>query len=246
MATTATRSGSPTRGSGRLANNGGPTQTIALLAGSPAIGAGMNGIDGFTLFTDQRGYVPPAGVWDIGAYQYNAVPPAAPTAALGAANVTPVRLRPDHLHLQHHLRQQRRHRGVDAGRRGGAGRPARRRRRSDHRDRRQHGGQWPDRPFGNAQSFTVTYQITPPGGSWSPADNGTYSVTLGGSPVTDIDGTAIASGTIGSFAVQGVSTTTTLSALGQSIGLWPVGDLHGHGGREHVRARARRPARFSS
>jgi len=37
------------------------------------------------LATDQRGYFPPKGVWDIGAYQYNATPPSAPAVALGAA-----------------------------------------------------------------------------------------------------------------------------------------------------------------
>ena len=31
---------------------------------------------------------------------------------------------------------------------------------------------------GDAQGFVVTYQITPPGGSWSEADDGTYTVTL--------------------------------------------------------------------
>jgi predicted outer membrane repeat protein len=56
-----------------LANNGGPTQTMALLTGSPAIGAGT-AIAGVT--TDQRGLAidsPP----DIGAYQ---TPPAHPTS----------------------------------------------------------------------------------------------------------------------------------------------------------------------
>ena len=42
-----------------LANNGGPTQTYALLAGSPALDAGSNCVTdntcGFTLTTDQRG-----------------------------------------------------------------------------------------------------------------------------------------------------------------------------------------------
>jgi predicted outer membrane repeat protein len=50
-----------------LATNGGPTETIALLAGSPAIGTGaiFNGIT-----TDQRGDSrPTAGGSDIGAYQ---------------------------------------------------------------------------------------------------------------------------------------------------------------------------------
>ncbi len=51
---------------GPLVNNGGSTQTIALLAGSPAIQAGLigAGIPG----TDQRG-VPRVGAVDIGAYQ---------------------------------------------------------------------------------------------------------------------------------------------------------------------------------
>ena len=54
-----------------LANNGGPTQTIALQAGSPAFGAGSNP-ENFA--TDQRGYGPrtgPGGT-DIGAVQHDA------------------------------------------------------------------------------------------------------------------------------------------------------------------------------
>ncbi len=58
---------------GGLKNNGGPTDTIAIVsASSPAIGTGINPLH---LLTDQRGYFPPPGVWDIGAYQYNATPP---------------------------------------------------------------------------------------------------------------------------------------------------------------------------
>ena len=49
----------------------------------------------------------------------------------------------------------------------------------------------PTDPWGDAQSFTVTYTITPPGGSWTSADNGTYTVELGGSPVSDTDGNTI-------------------------------------------------------
>ena len=50
---------------GTLANNGGPTDTIALLKGSPAISAGTSS-DG--VFTDERGY-PLDSPPDIGAYQ---------------------------------------------------------------------------------------------------------------------------------------------------------------------------------
>jgi hypothetical protein len=54
-----------------LRNNGGPTQTIALVAGSPAINAGD---DSLAPPADQRGYVR-SGVSDIGAYEYNGMLP---------------------------------------------------------------------------------------------------------------------------------------------------------------------------
>jgi hypothetical protein len=55
---------------GTLASNGGPTQTIALLPGSPAIGAGSDTIPGVTVpTTDQRGVARPSNSIDIGAFQ---------------------------------------------------------------------------------------------------------------------------------------------------------------------------------
>jgi hypothetical protein len=55
---------------GTLANNGGPTETIALLPGSPAIGAGSDTIPGVTVpTTDQRGVARPSNSIDIGAFQ---------------------------------------------------------------------------------------------------------------------------------------------------------------------------------
>ena len=60
-------------GLGPLANNGGPTQTHALLPGSPAIDAGNPGgcrdEAGALLTTDQRGLPRPAVGCDIGAYE---------------------------------------------------------------------------------------------------------------------------------------------------------------------------------
>ena len=57
-------------GLGVLANNGGPTPTIALLPGSPAIGAGSSTIAGVTVpKTDQRGVARPMSSVDIGAFQ---------------------------------------------------------------------------------------------------------------------------------------------------------------------------------
>ena len=60
---------------GPLAFNGGPTETQALLPGSPAIAAG--GTQGCPQY-DQRGVPRPPGSCDIGAYQY--VPAPTPTA----------------------------------------------------------------------------------------------------------------------------------------------------------------------
>jgi Repeat of unknown function (DUF5648) len=66
---------------GQLQDNGGPTFTHGLLAGSNAIDAGdpVQGCvdnNSFPLFTDQRGAARVAGArCDIGAYEYNSVPP---------------------------------------------------------------------------------------------------------------------------------------------------------------------------
>ena len=49
--------------------------------------------------------------------------------------------------------------------------------------------------------MTVTYSITPPGGSWTTPDNGTYTVELGGSPITDADGDTVPTGPVGTFVV---------------------------------------------
>ena len=77
-------------GLGLLANNGGPTQTIALLSGSPAIDAGSVALaadptTGLPLTTDQRGagYARTVdGAVDIGAFEFG--------AGAGAANAPPM------------------------------------------------------------------------------------------------------------------------------------------------------------
>ncbi|MFI5364600.1 MAG: choice-of-anchor Q domain-containing protein [Candidatus Binatia bacterium] len=68
-----------------LAKNGGPTQTIALQADSPAINAGDESVCAAPPVNnlDQRGYVRPSGHCSIGAYEYNAVPP---TTCVGDCN----------------------------------------------------------------------------------------------------------------------------------------------------------------
>ena len=65
---------------GPLANNGGPTQTMALLTGSPAINGVTFNSPNSALTTDQRGVMRPQGaLYDIGAYEYQAAPASVPT-----------------------------------------------------------------------------------------------------------------------------------------------------------------------
>ena len=66
------RNTNPMLDSAGLASNGGSTQTIALLIGSPAINGGN---DGNAPLTDQRGFHR-AGVTDIGAFEFGGLAPA--------------------------------------------------------------------------------------------------------------------------------------------------------------------------
>ena len=69
-----------------LANNGGLTQTMALMTGSPAIGAGT-AVSGVT--TDQRGLPRPgSGAVDIGAFETQSVADSPPIAAYQATSTT--------------------------------------------------------------------------------------------------------------------------------------------------------------
>ncbi len=67
-------------GLGTLANNGGPTQTLALLPGSPAIDAGSNAHVPDGVSVDQRRYGPRItnGRVDIGAFESGGTPPEVP------------------------------------------------------------------------------------------------------------------------------------------------------------------------
>ena len=66
---------------GSLADNGGPTPTIALVSGSNAINygdpaSGCKDQNGQQIVDDQRGYKRPAGgICDVGAFEYGAVAP---------------------------------------------------------------------------------------------------------------------------------------------------------------------------
>ena len=74
---------------GALANNGGPTRTLALVAGSSAIDAAGD----CTVTTDQRGVARPQGAaCDIGAYEVDVV--VSPTTTEAATTVAPTTVAP--------------------------------------------------------------------------------------------------------------------------------------------------------
>ncbi len=54
----------------------------------------------------------------------------------------------------------------------------------------------------NGTPRTATYSITAPDGTWDSADNGDYTVSLQANQVTDIDGVAVAAGTLGNVQVN--------------------------------------------
>jgi len=179
-----------------LQNNGGPTQTIALQAQSPAVGTGANPEN---LFTDQRGYDPRTGTGgtDIGAYQTSAqADTQAPTATLQAAAVTSSNATSYTFTITYSdnvaVAVTTLSDAVVQILPPGSGAPIPATVESTVAVGTTDG-------MGNAHSFIVTYQITPPGGAWASADNGIYTVTLGGGSVTDLAGNPTASGPLGTY-----------------------------------------------
>ena len=62
---------------------------------------------------------------------------------------------------------------------------------------------------GAGNQVTGTYAITPPGGSWDSADNGTYNVVMQAGEVTDLLGEAVKAGSLGTFTVAAPSSSPT-------------------------------------
>ncbi len=198
-----------------LANNGGPTQTIALQTGSPAIGKGT---DPENFLIDQRGYGPRtgAGGTDIGAVQHDAIADTTPpTAALVAAGVTSTSAPDPYTFTVTYADNI----GIAVSSLAGAvvqvtppgGGPIT----AGVASTKAVGL---TDPSGNAKSFVVTYEITPPGGTWSATDDGTYTVTLGGTPVTDLSGNAVKTGSLGSFVVNIPATVVHMVITAQPPG----------------------------
>jgi hypothetical protein len=194
-----------------LASNGGPTQTIALLSGSPAIGMGSNPE---SLLTDQRGYgIPPGATLHVGAYQTQALAPAPPAASLQAQTVTSSNASAQNPYtFSITLSDQ----GAIAASTlvgaallvnppgGGVPIPAKIISTTPV---------GPTDAFGNARQFVITLEITPPGGAWTGADNGYYSVVLGGLPILDLAGQSVPPGTVGRFLVDIGSASSHSSGL---------------------------------
>jgi hypothetical protein len=81
-----------------LANNGGPTETLALIVGSPAIGAGSAAIAGVSVpGVDQRGVARLAIGFDIGAFQGAITAPLSPTPIIAAVVYAPAAVAADAL-----------------------------------------------------------------------------------------------------------------------------------------------------
>jgi hypothetical protein len=202
----------PLLNSNGLQNNGGPTQTIALQPSSSAIGAGSNVKN---LLADQRGFAPRTGPHgtDIGAYQHDAQSDAqAPSASLHAVSVTSANassLNPytftitftDDVAIAAASLSSA---VVEVVSPGGLA-PI-----TATVVSTVAGGKTD--ASGDAQSFVVTYQITPPGGSWTFSDDGTYTVTLEGAPVTDLGGDPMPLGSVGTFTVTANGTEVSVSS----------------------------------
>ncbi len=80
----------------------------------------------------------------------------------------------------------------------------------------------PTDPWGDALGFTVTYEIVPLGGSWTSADNGSYSVDVNGTPITETVGDPAANGNIATFKVETASIGITKHGLTRNVrtGTW--------------------------
>jgi PKD repeat protein len=183
---------------GTLANNGGPTQTMALLIGSPAIDAGV--ANGLTL--DQRGLPRSMGGGvDIGAYERDTV---LPTAALGTAPNVNNASNPNTYTFTVVFSDNI---AVDASSIGNANILV-----TGPGGFSQFATLVSVSPPGNGTPLTATYMFTAPGGLWAPTANGTYTITMQPNQVLDTTGNAVAAGALGTFSVAVLQFTAAVSA----------------------------------
>jgi hypothetical protein len=173
---------------GTLGSNGGPTQTIPLLAGSPLINAGSNPA---SLPFDQRGAGFPrsVGQTDIGAYEF--LPPGSPTASGTFANATTPGATTYTFQITYADDT-----GINVSTLGTG-------------DVRVTG----PNSFNVLPTFVsvdnntngtpriATYSFTAPGGTFDYTDNGAYAVSIEPSQVADISGNFVPAGALGNIQV---------------------------------------------
>jgi phosphodiesterase/alkaline phosphatase D-like protein len=69
---------------------------------------------------------------------------------------------------------------------------------------------------GNGTPRVATYRFTPPGGTWTTEDNGTYTISMAANQVKDTSGNWVAAGTLGTFAVSVDTVAPDISAIAAS------------------------------
>jgi hypothetical protein len=174
-----------------LANNGGPTPTVAIDYDSPAFDAGDPALNGTT---DQRGVsrpqqVTPVNAPDIGAYErvhrQDVVATAASVNSAGGTTYTFTVAFSDPLPINPATFASGNVTVNGTLTAGGAVTPA---------------VTFVGADTSNPNSVVATYQFTPPGGSWSHADDGAYTISLQPNQVSDANG-YFPPGPIGFFQV---------------------------------------------
>ncbi len=183
-----------------LADNGGPTQTIALQAGSPLLNVGSNPAN---LLTDQRGpgFARTSGAGtDIGAFEL--LPVGIPTAGGTFSNLTTAA--PTYTFQVTYTDDT----AIDVSTIGA----------NDIRVTGPNGYDQAatfvtiDNPT-NGTPRTATYSITGPGGAaFAPAANGTYTVLMQPNAVADTSANFVTAGSLGSFQVLLAGTYTVTNA----------------------------------
>ncbi|HEY1379339.1 MAG TPA: choice-of-anchor Q domain-containing protein, partial [Gemmataceae bacterium] len=188
--------------------NGGTTQSVYLLGGSPLLDAGSNPAG---LTTDQRGLARVVGAAiDIGAVERNGNSPLGAVAA-GLVSITAANAgtaNPYQFAVTYTGEAAISLATIDggdvtvigpAGVTVGAVSVA-------------------NVDSSNPQAVVVTYQFAAPGGSWDGADNGLYAVRLNAGQVMDTTGAAAAAQVLGTFGVAVPATYVVLNTLDSGAG----------------------------
>jgi hypothetical protein len=193
---------------GALGNYGGPALTVPLLAGSPLIDAGYVRDSFWVFITDERGVVRPQGAgFDIGAYER-----VANTLAAGAtvSNITTLAAAANPTYqftVTYADNVNINTASIDA---------------NDVTITPPAGVTAPTVSLvgvnsSNPHLVVATYQFTAPGGSWSLADAGTYTVNMVANQVTDANG-SVPAGPLASFVVAPPQTFTVTSTADSGAG----------------------------